>query len=412
MFAAWYLGRHPDRFVICASYGQELADDFGRKVRNLVSYPLHEAVFPGCRLAEDSSSMRRFNTTTGGSYYAVGRGGPVTGRGAHLLIIDDPLKDREEAQSETIRHGLHEWYSSVAYTRLQPGAAIVLIQTRWHQDDLAEWLLREHPDEHWEVARFPAIAEQDEGFRREGEPLWPERFPLPVLDQIRQAIGGATWASLYQQRPAAAEGAIFKRDWWERYAVAPQLSRVIQSWDTAFKSGRENDHSVCTTWGQAPAGYFLLGLWRGRVEFPELKRRLIDQAKEWNANAILVEDAASGQSLIQELRTTALPILPIKADSDKLSRAAAVTPLLEAGKVFLPESSSWLADYLDELAAFPTGAHDDAVDSTTQALNYLRLNSGGTGIQFVRQPRRWPDPELVEQFPEPFHHESLLTKIF
>jgi hypothetical protein len=166
MFPAWYLGRHPDRFVISASYGQELAHDFGRKVRNLVSDPLHEAVFPGCRLAEDSSSMRRFNTTTGGSYYAVGRGGPITGRGAHLLIIDDPLKDREEAQSETIRHGLHEWYSSVAYTRLQPGAAIVLIQTRWHQDDLAGWLLREQAEEGWEVVSFPAIAERDEGFRR------------------------------------------------------------------------------------------------------------------------------------------------------------------------------------------------------------------------------------------------------
>jgi predicted phage terminase large subunit-like protein len=409
LFAAWYLGRHPDRFVISASYGQELADDFGRKVRNLLSDPLHQTIFPACRLAEDSNSLRRFNTTAGGSYYAVGRGGPITGRGAHLLIIDDPIKGPEEAQSEAIRHGLHEWYSSVAYTRLR--AAIVLMQTRWHQHDLAGWLLREHSEEGWEVVSFPAIAERDEGFRREGEPLWPERFPLPVLEQIRQAIGGVTWASLYQQRPAAAEGTMFKRDWWQRYAVAPQLSRIIQSWDTAFKSGRENDYSVCTTWGHAVAGYFLLGLWRGRVEFPELKRRLVDLAKEWNANGVLVEDAASGQSLIQELRMTALPILAIKADSDKLSRAAAVTPLLEAGKVFLPESAPWLADYLDELAAFPTGAHDDAVDSTTQALNHLRLNSGGAGIHFVGQPRRWPGPELPGRFHEPFISENLFTKI-
>jgi len=191
MFPAWYLGRHPDRFAISASYGQELADDFGRKVRNLVSDPLHRAIFPGCRLSDDSSSMRRFNTTAGGSYYAVGRGGPITGRGAHLLIIDDPIKDREEAQSEAIRHGLHEWYSSVAYTRLQPGAAIVLIQTRWHQDDLAGWLLREHVEEGWEVVSFPAIAERDEGFRREGEPLWPKSAtvaPRPVRWEMDRVL--------------------------------------------------------------------------------------------------------------------------------------------------------------------------------------------------------------------------------
>src|SRR5215472_9447786 len=159
--------------------------------------------------------MRRFSLTAGGSYYAVGRGGPITGRGAHLLLVDDPLKDAEEARSETIRRGLHEWYASVAYTRLQAGAAIVLIQTRWHEDDLAGWLLREHSQEGWEVVSLPAVAERDEDFRREGEALWPEEFPLRVLEQIRQAIGSAAWTSLYQQRPAAAEGAIFKRTWFE-----------------------------------------------------------------------------------------------------------------------------------------------------------------------------------------------------
>jgi hypothetical protein len=164
-FPAWYLGRNPERFVITASYGQELADDFGRRVRNLVSDPLHRAIFPAFRLSDDSTSMRRFNTTAGGSYYAVGRGGPITGRGAHLLIIDDPLKDREEAYSDTIRRSLHEWYSSVAYTRLQPGAAIVLVQTRWHEDDLAGRLLRENSSE-WEVLALPAIAESEECKRR------------------------------------------------------------------------------------------------------------------------------------------------------------------------------------------------------------------------------------------------------
>ncbi len=188
---AWYLGRHPDRFVISASYGQDLADDFGRKVRNLIADPLHVALFPECRLADDSASMRRFNLTASGSYYAVGRGGPITGRGAHLLLVDDPLKDADEARSEPTRRGLHDWYASVAYTRLQPGAAIVLIQTRWHEDDLAGWLLREHPQEGWEVVSLPAIAEREGDFRKEGEALWPEKYSVAVLEQIRQAIGGA-----------------------------------------------------------------------------------------------------------------------------------------------------------------------------------------------------------------------------
>jgi predicted phage terminase large subunit-like protein len=256
-----------------------------------------------------------------------------------------------------------------------PGGAIIIIQTRWHEDDLAGWLLREHAAENWDVLSLPAIAEQDERFRRQGEALWPERFPLSGLERIRVAIGGRAWASLYQQRPAAAQGTIFKRDWWQFYTppVAVPFTRVVQSWDTAFKKGAENDYSVCTTWGVAENGYYLLHLWRDRVEFPELKRVLASLAEQWNPDAILVEDRASGQSLIQELKlSTVLPIIAVKADSDKLSRAQAVTPLVEAGKVFLPKSTPWLSDYIDELAAFPTGKRDDAVDSTAQALNYLR----------------------------------------
>ncbi len=374
LFPAYYLGRHPDRSVITATYGQDLADDFGRKVRNFLVSSRYHAIFPECVISADSSSMRRFDTDRGGSYYAVGRGGAITGRGVSgILLIDDPLKDREEARSDGIRNGLHSWFSSVAYTRLQPGAAIILIQTRWHSDDLIGRQLREHPEENWDELNLPAIAEKDEGFRREGEALWPERFPLPVLESIRAAIGGADWASLYQQRPAAAEGAIFKRDWWRTYQQPPQFKRVIQSWDTAFKAGAENDYSVCTTWGDAPTGFYLLGLWRKRVEFPELKRMVAQLGEQWNPNVILIEDKASGQSLIQEIKlATRLAVKPVKVDSDKVARAEAVTPMIEAGRVFLPEGAPWLSDYLDELSTFPAGAHDDAVDSTTQALNYLR----------------------------------------
>lgn len=392
LFPSWYLGRHPERSVICATYGQDLSDDFGRRVRNLLSDPLHADIFPACRLAGDSTSLRRFDTRAGGSYYAVGRGGPITGRGAHLLVIDDPLKDREEAHSETIRRALHEWFGSVAFTRLAPDAACVIIATRWHEDDLAGWLLREHAEEGWEVLSLPAIAEVDEPFRKAGEALWPERYPLEALESIRRQMGSAAFASLYQGRPSAATGAIFKREWFRSYGEPPAaFKQIVQSWDTAFKTGSENDYSVCTTWGVTDNGYYLLSLWRGRVEFPELKRKLAEQAEAWNPHAILVEDKASGQSLIQELKlATRFPVLAVKVDSDKRTRAEAVTPLFESGRVFLPQSASWLNDFQDELASFPSGVHDDMVDSTTQALNHLR-----------EQPSS-PPPFLlgiVEQFP-------------
>jgi predicted phage terminase large subunit-like protein len=372
IFPAWYLGRHPDRSIITASYGQELADDFGRQVRNMVNDPMHRAIFPECRLADDATSMRRFSTTAGGSYYAVGRGGALTGRGADLLILDDLLKNAEEARSELIRRVLHEWYASVARTRLQPNGAIVLISTRWHEDDLAGRLLRQGGED-WYVVSLPAIAEVDESFRRAGEALWPKKYSLEALEQSRREIGGTAFASLYQQRPAAAEGSVFKREWWRYYRETPPFKRIVQSWDTAFKMGAENDFSACTTWGVADNGYYLLWFWRGKVEFPELKRRMTWLADEYKPNQILVEDRASGQSLIQELKyASALPIIPVKVDSDKRSRADPITGVIEAGKVCLPESAPWLNDYVDELAAFPNGAHDDAVDSTTQALNYLR----------------------------------------
>jgi len=372
IFPAWFLGRHPDRSIITASYGQELADDFGREVRNMVSDPFHHAIFPESRLADDSTSMRRFNMTARGSYYAVGRGGAMTGRGAHLLLIDDPLKGAEEARSEEIRRKLHDWYSSVARTRLQPDGAIVLISTRWHEDDLAGHLLRRDP-KGWEILKLPAIAEVDESFRRAGEALWPETYSLEDLEEIRREVGGSTFVSLYQQHPAAAEGAVFKRAWWQYYREPPTCKRIVQSWDTAFKTGAEHDFSVCTTWGVAANAYYLLGFWRGRVEFPDLKKRMSWLAEQWRPNQILIEDKGSGQSLIQELKYhSALPIIAIKVDRDKRARAEAITPLIEAGRVFLPESAPYLSTYVDELAAFPTGAHDDAVDSTTQALNYLR----------------------------------------
>jgi hypothetical protein len=251
IFPAWYLGRNPDRNVIFATYGQALSDDYGRQVRNLLSDPLHETIFSAGKLSENCAAAHRFNTIQGGSYFAVGRDGPITGRGADLLILDDLLKGSSEANSEIIRRRQHDWYSSVARTRLAPGGSIVLTGTRWHQDDLAGRLLSSSSGEHWDVLSLSAIAEQDESFRRKGEALWPERYPLPVLEKTKAEIGDPAFVSLYQQRPSAVEGAIFKINWWQFYrppAVGP-FSRTIQSWDTGFKTGQENDYSVCTTWG-------------------------------------------------------------------------------------------------------------------------------------------------------------------
>jgi predicted phage terminase large subunit-like protein len=374
IFPAYFLGRDPRRQVMCASYGQALSDDYGRRVRNLLIDPLHQAIFPACRLSGDATAAHRFNTTQGGAYYAVGRDGPMTGRGADLLILDDLLKGWSEAQSEIIRSGVHNWYLSDACTRLAAGARVVLIGTRWHQDDLAGRLLSSSSGERWDVVRLPAIAEENDSFRRRGEALWPERYPLSVLEKIR-AESERVFVSLYQQRPSAAEGAIFKRDWWQFYRqpVVGPFIRITQSWDTAFKTGEENDYSVCTTWGLTENGIFLLHLCRVKAEFPELKKIMKSLAEQWNPHVVLIENCGSGQSIIQELSSsTRLPIKPVKPDGDKQCRAQAVTPAIHGGRVFLPENASWLPDFLDEMSSFPNGLHDDIVDSLSQALNYLR----------------------------------------
>jgi len=241
--------------------------------------------------------------------------------------------------------------------------------TRWHQDDLAGRLLadakRDPEADQWEVLHFKAINSQDEA-------LWPDKYSISDLKQTRATIGSRSFTALYQGEPADAEGNVFKREWWQYYKQLPEFKRIIHSWDTAFKAKTENDYSVCTVWGEAKSGYYLIDLWRHKVEYPELKRAAISLNDKHHAHAIYIEDKASGQSLIQELkRESRLPLIPVKVDTDKVARAYAVTPLIEAGRVYLPESAPWLHDYVEELSSFPNGEHDDQVDSTTQALNRL-----------------------------------------
>jgi predicted phage terminase large subunit-like protein len=328
-------------------------------------------------MSPDSASAHRFSLLNGGGYFTLGAGGAITGRGANLLLIDDPTKSAADANSDAYRRSLYEWFESTAYTRLQgDNAAIVIIATRWHMDDLPGWLLREHAEENWTVLSLPAIAKTDEGWRKEGDALWPKLFALKKLEQMRATVGGATWASLYQQRPAAAEGAIFKREWWRYWTEAnlpPRFEELVLSVDSAFKTGRENDYSVGLVFGVGPTGYYVLDMSRKRLEFPALKREIEMLALRWKPDVVLVEDKASGTSLLQELRVgTRLPIQAIKVDTDKTTRANAVTPLVESGRVFLPESAPWLANSLEEISSFPAAPHDDMVDPLTQALNHVR----------------------------------------
>jgi predicted phage terminase large subunit-like protein len=383
LFPAWYLGRNPKRSVICGSYGQDLSDDFGRQVRQTIADQEHQAIFPGCKLSTDSNSLRRFGLTAGGKYFAVGRGGPLTGRGANLLILDDLLKDAEEARSETVRRNLQEWFSTTASTRLTNDGAVLIIATRWHQMDLSGYVL-DRDGKAWETLTLPAIAEQDEpGFRKEGEALWPEMFPLEWLEQRRQEIGANAWTCLYQQNPVAAEGNLFRREWWQYFRELPPIKYTIQAWDTAFSSKASADYSVCVTFGVCDKGFYVLDVWRGRVEFPELKRQFSALGAQWKPNTIIIEEKASGQSLLQELkRDSNWPVLGVKADTDKISRASAVTSLVEAGRVHLPDASPWLATFTDELAAIPNSSHDDQADAFVHGLNYLRKREFGnwTGL--------------------------------
>lgn len=370
-YPAWILGKNPDFNIISATYNQDFATDNSRKVRDLVMEPTYNSIF-NVRLSKSAKAAGKWFTNEGGFYYSVGIGGGLTGRGANLLLIDDPHKDRQEAESDVKRQRVWDWYTSTAYTRLEKDAAVVIIMTRWHEDDLVGRLLKGEED--WEYICLPAISETETPQRKIGEALWPEKYNIEQLKIIRQTIGIRDWTSLYQQRPVPLEGNIFKIDDWEYYDNPIKPVAIFQSWDTAFKTGKQNDFSVCTTWAVTQEGYFLLHRYKDKAEFSELKNILIELANEFKPRAILIEDAASGQSIIQELKRTRLPIFPIRPDKDKISRAISVTSLIRAKKVFLPANKNWVKDFIESLAYFPNGKHDDDVDSFTQALNWIQDN--------------------------------------
>ncbi len=384
--ASWLLGRHPDWRIAVATYNAELAESWGRKVRAIIAGDAHQQIFPGCRLANDSTAAHRFDLTRGGGARFVGRGGALLGTGAHILIADDLYANSEEARSHNVKRSTWEWFVETFMTRLEPNGAAVVIGSRWCEDDVIGRLLAEHQGEGWQLVHFPAIAEANDPLGRpEGAALWPERYDREALDRQRQQMGASAFINIFQGHPGAADGVIFQREWFRTYTDAPaHFEKIVQSWDTAYgKSSTSGDYSACTTWGVNDGGYFLLSLWRGRVGFPKLKRLVQQQAQVWKPHAIYIEDSASGQSLIQELRhATNFPVTPVKVDRDKQARAEAVTPLFEAGRVFFPADAAWRSDLEDELASFPVGAHDDQVDSVTMALNCLRESTYANGPSF------------------------------
>src|SRR5208282_2777346 len=388
LFPAWFIGRDPTKSIIASSYGQELASDFGRAVRNFVASPTHRAIFPQSIMSDDLGSIHRFAVLGGGNYFAVGAGGALTGRGADLLLIDDVIKSYEQANSETERASLKSWFENVAYTRLMPGGAIVIISTRWHLDDLPGWLLREHASEGWEVLSLPALAEVDDPLGRpEGEALWASQYPVKDLERIREAVGSSAWLSLYQCRPSAAEGSTFKRSWWRYAAALPEkFEQIVLSVDSAYKVGRQNDYSVILTLGVSQNAYHVIDVARERLEFPALIKKVELLAGRFGPHCLLVEDSASGQSLIQVLRAnTRLAVKPIKPDSDKISRANAVVPLVEAGRVVLPAGAGWLGEFIDELSSFPNAPHDDQVDALSMVLRYVADFGGDLGFRGMRK---------------------------
>jgi len=386
LLPSWFLGNYPDKKVIQSSNTADLAVGFGRKVRNLVDSEQYDSIFPGIALAADSKAAGKWNTNAQGEYIAIGVGGTMTGKGADLMIIDDPHSEQEArlAQGDpTVFDSVFEWYTSGPRQRLQPGGRIVIVMTRWSDKDLTGKILRNASGEDWEVIELPAIMPS-------GNPLWPEFWPLKELMAVKEEIGVYKWNAQYQQQPTGEEGAIIKRESWRRWKseMPPPCDFIIQSWDTAFTKSERADYSACTTWGvfslnEDPTDkhIILLDAYRDKLEFPALKKAALEGYKEWQPDAFIVEAKAAGAPLVFELRQMGIPVseyTPTRGN-DKFVRLNSVADLFNSGKVWAPDKR-WADDLIEEMARFPNAEHDDYVDSSSQAL--IRFRQGG----FLRLP--------------------------
>ena len=386
LFPAWMIGRKPEMKIIQATHTTELAVNFGRKVKNLLETEEYQEIFEDCELAVDSKASGRWDTKSGGMYYAVGVGSNLAGRGGDLIVIDDPHSE-QTAMSASGFENAWEWYTAGPRQRLQPGGAIVLVQTRWSEKDMTGNLIRQMTKDsmadQWEVVELPAILPS-------GEPTWPEFWKREELEQVKASVPAYQWNAQYQQDPTAEELSILKREWWKVWEKdeVPNLQYVIQSYDTAFSKRETADYSAITTWGVfypleigGPPNLILLDAQKGRWDFPELKEIALDQYKFWDPETVIIEAKASGMPLTHELQNMGIPVVNFTPSrgNDKLSRVHSISPLFEAGMIWAPEER-WAEDVIEECAAFPNGTHDDLVDSLTQAL--MRYRQGN----FVQIP--------------------------
>ena len=399
LLPAWFLGKFPHKKVIQTSHTAELAVGFGRKVRNLVDSEIYNGIFPSLVLQADSKAAGRWNTSRGGDYFAIGVGGAVTGKGADVLIIDDPHSEQEAAMAASnpeVYDKVYEWYTSGPRQRLQPGGAIVIVMTRWAARDLTGQVLKsaaQRAGEEWEVIEFPAILPS-------GNPVWPQFWSKEELEALREELPNSKWQAQYQQNPVGNESAIVKRDWWKWWEKddPPVCDYILQSWDTAFEKTQRADYSAGTTWGifnceedNFAPNIILLNTYKKRVEFPDLKRDVLREYNEYEPDSLIVEKKASGAPLIYDLRAMGIPVqeyTPGKGQ-DKIARLNSVSDIIASGKVWVPQTR-WAEELVDEVAAFPSGEHDDLVDATTLAL--MRFRQGG----FLRLPS--DEPEEIKWF--------------
>lgn len=388
LFPAYYLARKPDRFVMSTSYNAELGKEFGRNTRDIATDALTQKAFAEFRVRKDSQAADEWRTTQGGAYFGIGLGGTTSGRPASLLIIDDPLKSREDAESATMRNKVWSFYTSALAMRLQPEVDLtphkqLVILTRWHPDDLAGRLMEtdEWKKGDWGHISFPGIIEEpdakDPTIVHE-RALWPERFPLAELHR-RRRLNEREFAALYQQSPYILGGNLLRSDWWQYYKSDERPDSyplLIIAADTAFKTSEQSDYSVFVILGMTTGGdIHVVDVQRKRLPFPELKQRAIQLNNRWRGKGLrglYVEDKASGQSLIQELkRESGVSVIPYRVSRDKVARVNSVSPLIEGGRVFLPEEAPWLDDFLEEAIQFPASAHDDQVDALALGLDVL-----------------------------------------
>ena len=403
-FPAWFLGRNPDKKVMMVSHTTDLAVDFGRKVRNLICTPEYQSVFPTVKLAADSKSAGRWNTNVGGEYYACGIGSSIAGRGADLLLVDDPHSEQYVLSGNfDIFDRAYEWFTYGARPRLMPGGRVAIIQTRWHLDDLTGRVIRDMAlnelSDQYEVVELPALMDVERDGEKVEKALWPEFFDLKALHRTKASMPLFQWNAQYQQEPTAEESALVKREWWKQWEQEepPTCEYIIMSLDSAAESHNRADYTALTTWGvflneeEGNHNIILLNAIKTRVEFPALKTLALEEYKEWEPDSFIVEKKSSGTALYQELRRMGVFVqeyTPHRGSGDKTARLNSVADIVQSGLVWVPQTR-WAEEVVEEIAGFPFMRNDDLVDSTVMAL--MRFRQGG----FIRLPSDEPEEPLL-----------------